>query len=56
MKKDAVNLDVQVLPIPFPYAVDLVLGTSSKFRQRVVDLLGWKYTQMSPDIDGMVLN
>jgi len=31
--------------------MDFILGTSSKSRKEVVDLLGWKYRQMSPDID-----
>lgn len=53
LKRDALNLDNHIFCMPFPYPdVPLVLGTSSKGRQNVIDRLGWKYTQISPDIDG----
>lgn len=43
----------QVSPIPFPYSdVDFILGTSSLSRRNIIDMMKWKYTQMSPDIDG----
>ncbi|RYY73930.1 hypothetical protein EON63_19760 [archaeon] len=53
MKKNMVSLDFYVLPMPFPYKnMGFILGTSSSNRKQIVDRLGWKYTQMSPDIDG----
>jgi hypothetical protein len=33
----------------------LILGSSSKSRKFVIDLLNWKHIQMSPDIDGFHL-
>jgi septum formation protein len=52
LAKSALDLGIQVTPVPFPYDLPLVLGTSSIHRKRIVDRLGWKYTQESPDIDG----
>jgi hypothetical protein len=43
----------QVAPCPFPGGdLEFILGTSSFSRKLIADLLGWKYTQMAPDIDG----
>eukprot|EP01031_Cornospumella_fuschlensis_P029420 gene29420-35511_t len=52
LKKNMTSLDFYVLPTPFPYQdVGFILGTSSLNRKQIVDRLGWKYVQMSPDID-----
>ncbi len=48
-----VNLHKEIPPLPFPpNTVDFILGTSSINRREVMDVLQWKYVQMSPDIDG----
>lgn len=46
------GLDINPMPLPGGYSCDFIFGTSSKFRKSVMDKLGWKYIQMSPDIDG----
>lgn len=48
-----INLHKEIPPLPFPpNSIDFILGTSSASRREVIDVLRWKYTQMSPDIDG----
>ena len=50
-----INLHKEIPPLPFPpNSIDFILGTSSSSRREVIDVLRWKYTQMSPDIDGKI--
>lgn len=42
-------------PSPCPDEMPLVFGSSSANRKEVIDCLGWKYIQMSPDIDGTLV-
>ncbi len=47
------SLETFITPSAYPGGdLELILGTSSKNRKAIMDALGWKYTQMSPDIDG----
>jgi septum formation protein len=44
--------DVKETPVPdFLQGKTLILGSSSANRKQVVELLGWNFIQMSPDID-----
>jgi septum formation protein len=51
-KKIKMHLE-DILRIPFPAPhLDLIFGTSSKYRKMIIDKLEWNYSQMSPDING----
>lgn len=56
MKMKGLTLSLSdIVPIPFPAPqLEFILGTSSRFRKLIVDQLEWKYTQMSPDINGKI--
>jgi septum formation protein len=46
------NFRKAVVPIPFPRpSSEFILGTSSANRKQVIELLQWKFRQMSPNID-----
>jgi hypothetical protein len=48
-----INLHKEIPPLPFPpNTIDFIFGTSSTNRREVMDILQWKYVQMSPNIDG----
>lgn len=47
------SLETNITQKPFPLSFEcpLILGSSSKSRKQVLDLIKWPYTIMSPDID-----
>ncbi|CAK9251399.1 unnamed protein product [Sphagnum jensenii] len=40
---------------PLPNDCQLILGSSSKSRKQVLDIIGWPFTVLSPDIDGKAI-
>lgn len=50
-RKYTLEADVPRKRCPLPRGMSLILGSSSKNRKEILDLIGWEYSTMSPDID-----
>lgn len=52
-RRTSFNFRKAIHPSPFPLPLcEFILGTSSANRKQVIELLQWKFRQMSPNIDG----
>ncbi|CBN74646.1 conserved unknown protein [Ectocarpus siliculosus] len=45
------DVELQVQPRPKPCSLPIVLGSSSGYRRRIMDSLGWEFSTASPDVD-----
>ncbi|CAM9694546.1 unnamed protein product [Ectocarpus fasciculatus] len=45
------DVELRVQPRPQPCSLPIVLGSSSGYRRRIMDSLGWEFSTASPDVD-----